>query len=191
MEEDKKEKEKREQNQIDYQQLLSRDFQAIIAGFFPNTRYFDSRFDLLQVQIDELRRGQESLKDEIKYRFADVDRRFGEIDRRFVEIDRRFGEIDRRFVEMDKRLDEFKKDVDKRFEQVDRRLDEFKKDVDKRFEQVDRRFGEMISSINRLADNLENRDKDQRNFTLRMFSISIVISIIGALGAFLKTMGVF
>ena len=103
-EEDKKEKEKREQNQIDYQQLLSRDFQAIIAGFFPNTRYFDSRFDLLQVQIDELRRGQESLKDEIKYRFADVDRRFG-------EIDRRFGEIDRRFVEMDRRLDEFKKDV--------------------------------------------------------------------------------
>jgi chromosome segregation ATPase len=173
MEEDKKEKEKREQSQIDYQQLLPRDFQAIIAGFFPNTRYFDSRFDLLQVQIDELRRGQESLKDEIKYRFADVDRRFGEIDRRFVEIDRRFGEIDRRFVEMDKRLDEFKKDVDKRFEQVDRR------------------FGEVISSINRLADNLENRDKDQRNFTLRMFSISIVISIIGALGAFLKTMGVF
>ena len=145
MEEDKKEKEKREQNQIDYQQLLSRDFQAIIAGFFPNTRYFDSRFDLLQVQIDELRRGQESLKEEIKYRFADVDKR----------------------------------------------LDEFKKDVDKRFEQVDRRFEEMISSINRLADNLENRDKDQRNFTLRMFSISIVISIIGALGAFLKTMGVF
>jgi chromosome segregation ATPase len=166
MEEDKKEKEKREQSQIDYQQLLPRDFQAIIAGFFPNTRYFDARFDLLQVQIDELRRGQESLKEEIKYRFADVDRRFG-------EIDRRFGEIDRRFVEMD------------------RRLDEFKKDVDKRFEQVDRRFEEMISSINRLADNLENRDKDQRNFTLRMFSISIVISIIGALGAFLKTMGVF
>jgi len=145
MEEDKKEKEKREQNQIDYQQLLSRDFQAIIAGFFPNTRYFDSRFDLLQVQIDELRRGQESLKEEIKYRFADVDKR----------------------------------------------LDEFKKDVDKRFEQVDKRFEEIISSINRLADNLENRDKDQRNFTLRMFSISIAISIIGALGAFLKTMGVF
>ena len=116
-----------------------------MAGFFPNTRYFDARFDLLQVQIDELRRGQESLKEEIKYRFADVDKR----------------------------------------------LDEFKKDVDKRFEQVDKRFEEIISSINRLADNLENRDKDQRNFTLRMFSISIAISIIGALGAFLKTMGVF
>ena len=194
-EEDKKEKEKREQNQIDYQQLLSRDFQAIIAGFFPNTRYFDSRFDLLQVQIDELRRGQESLKDEIKYRFADVDRRFGEIDRRFVEMDKRLDEfkkdVDKRFEQVDRRLDEFKKNVDKRFEQVDRRLDEFKKDVDKRFEQVDKRFGEMISSINRLADNLENRDKDQRNLTLRMFSISIAISIIGALGAFLKTMGVF
>ena len=162
-----------QESQASEPQFLPKDFQAIIAGIFPNTRYFDTRFDLLQVQIDELRRGQESIREGLKFRFADVDRRFGEMDRRFADVDRRFGEMDGRFVEMG------------------RRFDEFKQDVDKRFEQVDKRFEQIIASIDRLADKLEHRDKDQRNFTLRMFSISIAISIFGALGAFLKTMGVF
>ena len=184
------------------QQLLPKDFQTIIAGIFPNTRYFDSRFDLIQVQIDELRRGQDSIKEEMKFRFADVDRRFGEMDRRFVEMGRsvdefkvdvgkRFELVDKRFEQVDKRIDEFKQSVDrrfeqvdKRFEQVDKRIDEFKRSVDKRFEQI-------IASIDRLADKLDHRDRDQRGFTLRMFSISIAISILGALGAFLKVMGVF
>jgi len=170
------------------QQLLPKDFQTIIAGIFPNTRYFDSRFDLIQVQIDELRRGQDSIKEEMKFRFADVDRRFGEMERRFdefkVEVGRRFELVDKRFEQVDKRIDEFKQSVDKRFEQVDKRIDEFKQSVDKRFEQI-------IASIDRLADKLDHRDSDQRGFTLRMFSISIAISILGALGAFLKVMGVF
>jgi prefoldin subunit 5 len=184
------------------QQLLPKDFQTIIAGIFPNTRYFDSRFDLIQVQIDELRRGQDSIKEEMKFRFADVDRRFGEMDRRFVEMGRsvdefkvdvgkRFELVDKRFEQVDKRIDEFKQSVDRRFEQADKRIDEFKQSVDKRFEQVDKRFEQIIASIDRLADKLDHRDKDQRGFTLRMFSISIAISIFGALGAFLKVMGVF
>ena len=191
------------------QQLLPKDFQTIIAGIFPNTRYFDSRFDLIQVQIDELRRGQDSIKEEMKFRFADVDRRFGEMDRRFVEmgrsvdefkvdvgkrfelVDKRFEQVDKRFEQVDKRIDEFKQSVDRRFEQADKRIDEFKRSVDKRFEQVDKRFEQIIASIDRLADKLDHRDKDQRGFTLRMFSISIAISILGALGAFLKVMGVF
>jgi len=45
---------------------LPQDFQALIAGFFPNTKYFDSRFDLLQVQIDESSRNQEQIKDQLK-----------------------------------------------------------------------------------------------------------------------------
>ena len=184
------------------QQLLPKDFQTIIAGIFPNTRYFDSRFDLIQVQIDELRRGQDSIKEEMKFRFADVDRRFGEMDRRFVEMGRsvdefkvdvgkRFELVDKRFEQVDKRIDEFKQSVDRRFEQADKRIDEFKRSVDKRFEQVDKRFEQIIASIDRLADKLDHRDRDQRGFTLRMFSISIAISILGALGAFLKVMGVF
>jgi len=67
--------------------------------------------------------------------------------------------------------------VDKRFEQVD-----------KRFEQVDKRFEQIIASIDRLGDKLDHRDEKQRGFTLRMFTIAIGISIIGALGTFLKSL---
>ena len=81
--------------------------------------------------------------------------------------------------DVDKRFDEVKTDMDKRFEQVD-----------KRFEQVDKRFEQVISSIERLGDKLDYRDEKQRGFTLRLFTIAIGISILGALGAFLKSMGV-
>ncbi|WP_456324712.1 hypothetical protein [Desulfonauticus submarinus] len=141
---------------------IPKDFQAIIAGIFPNTKYFDSRFDLLQVQIDELRRNQEIIREDLKDFKKDVEYRFLLVDKRFEQVDKRFEQ------------------VDKRFEQID-----------KRFEQVNKRFEQVIASIDRLADKLDYRDRDQRNFTLRMFSISIAISILGVLGAFLKIVGVF
>jgi len=89
--------------------------------------------------------------------------------------------------DVDKRFDNIKTDMDKRFEQVDKRFEQ----VDKRFEQVDKRFEQIIASIDRLGDKLEHRDENQRSFTLRMFTIAISISIIGVLGAFLKSLGVF
>ncbi len=142
-------------------QLMSKDFQAIITGIFPNTRYFDVKFDHLQVQINELRRNQELFRDEFRDFKKDVDYRFNLVDRRFEEVNKRFEE------------------VDKRFEQVD-----------KRFDQVDKRFEQIIASIDKLSDKLDNRDTEQRNFTMKMFSISIAISILGVLGAFLKVTGI-
>jgi chromosome segregation ATPase len=82
-------------------------------------------------------------------------------------------------VEVGKRFDDMKSDVDRRFEQVD-----------KRFEQVDKRFEQIIASIDKLTDKLDHRDERQRNFTLRMFTISITISILGVAGAFLKALGI-
>ncbi len=128
---------------------------TFIAGIFPNAKYFDARFDLLQVQIDEIRRNQELDRLSMRDFKEDVARRFSE--------------------------------VDKRFEQVDQRFDE----VNKRFEQVDKRFEQMIASIDKLGDKLEYRDKDQRNFTIKMFSIAIAISLLGVLGAFFKIIGIF
>ena len=37
---------------------LSKGMEMMIAGFIPNTWYFDSRFNLLQVQVDLLQKGQ-------------------------------------------------------------------------------------------------------------------------------------
>ena len=98
----------------------------------------------------------------------------------------RFDHMQGRIDGLKDNLKEFRTDVDKRFEQVDKRFEQ----VDKRFEQVDRRFEQVIASIERLGDKLDYRDEKQRGFTLRMFTIAIGISILGALGAFLKSIGI-
>ena len=86
------------------QMKLPQDFQTLIAGFFPNTKYFDSRFDLLQVQIDESRRNQEQIKEQLRDFKSDTDKRFEQVDKRFEQVDKRFEAITNRF--------------DKRFEQM-------------------------------------------------------------------------
>lgn len=91
----------------------------------------------------------------------------------------RFDHVQGQIDDLKDGIKEFRSNVDKRFEQVD-----------KRFEQVDKRFEQVIASIERLGDKLDYRDEKQRGFTLRMFTIAIGISILGALGAFLKSMGI-
>ncbi len=142
--------------------LDKRTMDVIVAHIIPTSKYFETRFDHMQYQID-------GIKDDLKDFRSNVDSRFIELK---TDIDKRFEKVDDRFVEL-------KTDIDKRFEQVD-----------KRFEQVDKRFEQIIASIDRLGDKLENRDERQRSFTLRMFSIAIAISIIGVLGAFMKSLGI-
>ena len=111
---------------------------VLVAHIIPTSKYFETRFDHMQSQID-------GLKGDVK---------------------------------------DFRGDVDKRFDTI-------KSDMDQRFGQVDRRFEQVIASIDRLTDKLDYRDEKQRGFTLRMFSIAIGISILGALGTFLKSLGLF
>ena len=142
--------------------LDKRTMDVLVANIIPTSRYFEVRFDHMQSQMDDFRG---DLKD---FR-GDVDKRF-----------------DTMRSDVDKRFDDMKSDMGKRFEQVDKRFEQ----VDKRFEQVDKRFEQIIASIDRLGDKLDHRDEKQRYFTLRMFTIAIGISILGALGAFLKSLGV-
>jgi len=139
---------------------------VLVAHIIPTSKYFEARFDHMQTQFD-------GLKDDLKDFRGDVDKRFDSIK---SDMDQRFGQMDQRFGQ-----------VDQRFEQVDKRFEQ----VDKRFEQVDKRFDQVIASIERLSDKLDYRDEKQRGFTLRMFSIAIGISILGALGTFLKSLGLF
>lgn len=89
-----------------------------------------------------------------------------------------------RFDHMQDQIDGLKGDLRDFRGDVDRRFDSMKEQVDKRFEQV-------IASIDRLGDKLDYRDEKQRAFTIRMFTIAITISVLGVLGAFLKSLGVF
>ena len=95
-----------------------------------------------------------------------------------------------RFDHMQSQIDGIKDDIKDFRGNVDKRFDEAKADVDRRFDQVDKRFEQVIASIDRIGDKLDYRDEKQRSFTLRMFTIAIGISILGVLGAFLKSLGV-
>jgi len=142
--------------------LDKRTMEVLVAHIIPTSKYFEVRFDHMQSQIDDI-------KSDIKEFRGDVDKRFDSVK-----------------ADMDKRFDDAKADMDNRFEQVDKRFEQ----VDRRFEQVDQRLEQIIASIDRLGDKLDYRDDRQRNFTIRMFTIAIGISILGALGAFLKSIGV-
>ena len=100
---------------------LPQDFQALIAGFFPTTKYFDSRFDLLQVQIDESRRNQEQIKDQLKDFKGETDKRFEQVDKRFEQVDKRFEQVDHRFQRLEDKIDNLIERIDVK---VDRGLKE-------------------------------------------------------------------
>ncbi len=163
------------ENEIKQQEALKtpQDFQALIAGFFPNTKYFDSRFDLLQVQIDETRRNQDQIREQIRDFKIDTERRFEQVDRHFEQVDKRFEQVDRHFEQ-----------VDKRFEQVD-----------KRFEQVDLRFQRLEDKIDQLIERIdvkiEGGLKENRNLTIRLFTFALSFSLVAVLGMFGKLFGLF
>ncbi len=101
----------------------------------------------------------------------------------------KLNHIEYRIDEGNKNYENLKTDIDKRFEQVD-----------KRFEQVDKRFdsmqGDMKELTNKFDDKfdklyhlLENRDRDHRSYSFKLFMASISISIVGVLGLFLKMAG--
>ena len=145
---------------------LPQDFQALIAGFFPNTKYFDSRFDLLQVQIDESRRNQEQIKEQIRDFKGDTDGRFEQVDKRFEQVDKRFDQMDKRFEQ-----------VDKRFEQVDHRFQRLEDKIDNLIERIDVK---VDSGLN-----------ETRNLTVRLFTFAISFSLVAVIGMFGKLFGLF
>jgi len=162
---------------------LTKGMEMMIAGFIPNTRYFDSRFDLLQVQIDLMQKGQTEIKSQIIRLEDQVERRFERSDEVLKEFK---NDVDKRFEKSDQNLNDFKLLVDKRFEQVDARFEK----VDKQFEKVDKRLDQIVTSIERLTEKLDHRDEKQRGFTIRMFTVAITVSFFGVLGTMLKLIGI-
>ena len=141
----------------------------LIANVIPTTKYFESRFDHMQFQIDRVNQDINIFKLSVEKSFDNVDHQFETMQ----------ANIDQRFEAMQVNMDQ-------RFEKIDQRFEK----IDQRFEKVDQRFEKIIFSIDRLTDKLDGRDERQRNFTLRMFTIAVSISIIGVMGAFLKSLGI-
>ncbi len=162
-------------NEIKQQEQIQppQDFQALIAGFFPTTKYFDSRFDLLQVQIDESRRNQEQIKEQLRDFKRDTDNRFEQVDKRFEQVDKRFEQVDKRFAQVDKRFEQ----IDKRFEQVDHRFQRLEDKIDNLIERIDVKIDRGL--------------KENRNMTIRLFTFALSFSLVAVIGMFGKLFGLF
>ncbi len=166
----------------------------LVANIIPTSKYFEARFDLLDQRMVGLEEDLGAFRDDINRRFDDMsastNKRFDEMaaatNQRFEQVEQRFEQVDRRFDEMREETNLRFAQVDRRFEQVDQRFEQ----VDGRFEQIDQRLVQICSSIDRLADNLHGRDREQRNFTMRLFSIAIAVSFVGVLGVALKLLGI-
>ena len=147
----------------------------LVANIIPTTKYFETRFDFLQHQIEEIKTSQIEFK-------RDIEKRFEEVDRRFEQIDKRFEQIDERF-----------KEIDKRFEQVDERF----RQVDERFQSLENKIVDLTLEIKELSRKQETTIRDyiierdryyDRKFTnLRNFNIAIISVVTGI---FLKLTGI-
>jgi chromosome segregation ATPase len=156
--------------------------EVLVAHIIPTSKYFETRFDHLQYQVNEIKEDIKQLDARMEKQFTAVRGEIsdleGRMDQRFEQVDKRFDQVDKRFDQVDKRFEQ----VDKRFEQVDKRFEQ----MDKRFEQVEDKLDKIIERIDRRIDEglRENRSQMVRLFTFAMtFS---AISMIGLIGKMLK-----
>ena len=80
---------------------------VLVANIIPTSKYFETRFDHLQYQVDEIKADIKELDKKIDSRFSsfqmDVDKRFEQVDKRFQQID---DKLDKILERIDRRIDE-------------------------------------------------------------------------------------
>ncbi|RLA68665.1 MAG: hypothetical protein DRG24_09895 [Epsilonproteobacteria bacterium] len=145
---------------------------VLVANIIPTTKYFESRFDHMQYQIDEIKNNQGVMQEHMDKRFDSMQN----------DMDKRFDSMQN---DMDKRFDAIQKDMDKRFEQVDKRFEQ----VDKRFEQINENIMVLTLRIEELSKSQETtirdyiieRDRfyDKKFNNLRMFNLTIIAVVAG------------
>ena len=84
---------------------------VLVANVIPTTKYFESQFNHMQYQINEVKDNQKSFEKHVEQRFEQVDKRFEQVDKRFEQVDKRFEQVDKRFDNVDKQFDLVHKDI--------------------------------------------------------------------------------
>jgi predicted nucleic acid-binding Zn-ribbon protein len=178
--------------------------EVLVAQIIPTSKYFESRFDHMQYQVNEIKedikqldarmekqftavRGEISdLEGRMNQRFEQVDAQFvavrgeisgleGRMNQRFEQVGKRFEQVDAQFVAVRGEISGLEGRMNQRFEQVDKHFVQVEDKLDKLIERIDRRIDEGLR---------ENRSQMVRLFTFAMtFS---AISMIGLIGKMLK-----
>ncbi len=60
--------------------------EVLVAHIIPTSKYFESRFDHLQYQVNEIKEDIKNLETRMGQRFEQVDKRFEQVDAQLVEV---------------------------------------------------------------------------------------------------------
>ncbi|MBF0204387.1 MAG: hypothetical protein HQK67_08760 [Desulfamplus sp.] len=101
--------------------LDQKTIEILVANIIPTSKYFESRFDNLQYQVNEIKDDIKNLESRMEKRFEQVDQRFADMK---TEMDKRFGQVDQRLEKMDRRFQQIEDKLDKILERIDRRIDD-------------------------------------------------------------------
>ncbi len=82
--------------------VSQKELSLLVTNIIPTSKYFELRFDNMQDQISELKKGQKEIR---------------------LEMDRRFERVDKRFEQVDKRFDQVNVKLDQIMERIDVRID--------------------------------------------------------------------
>ena len=66
---------------------------VLVANVIPTTKYFESRFDHMQYQINEIKENQKKFEENVNKRFEQVDKRFEQVDKRFEQVDKHIVDL--------------------------------------------------------------------------------------------------
>jgi methyl-accepting chemotaxis protein len=86
-------------------QMNNKTIDLLVANVIPTTKYFESRFDNMQFQIDRVNQDMNAFKQDVSKSFEQVDKRFEQVDKRFEQVDKRFEQVDKRFEQVNAKLD--------------------------------------------------------------------------------------
>ena len=99
--------------------------QMLFSNMLPNMSYFESRFEIMQNNYEEVRRNQDIFREQLRDMKTDMDRRFiethNDMKERFAQVDKRFEQVDKRFEQVDKRLDQIISSIEKLGDKMDNR----------------------------------------------------------------------
>jgi len=144
----------------------------LVANVIPTTKYFESRFDHMQYQIDELKNSQNKTQEYLEKKLNIIDARFDSMQK---DIDARFEKVDKRFEK-----------IDARFEKIDQRFQVLTESI----HNVNLKIEKLTEAQNTtIRDYIIERDRhyDVKFQNLRMFNIAIIALVSGIM---LKIFGV-
>ena len=83
----------------------------LVTNIIPTTKYFETRFDFMQHQINETNDRINRLEEKMLDKFELVDKQFERVDKRFEQVDKQFQQINSDIKDLSEKVSELTTEV--------------------------------------------------------------------------------